>query len=113
SWGQGIVWAAAQRAADPLGDGPAVVECDPHLGAEMLAAGRPHLRVRRGVYAPHQRARLRLAECLALEILEQYAAGQERARQAVLHAELGVEPALRIGPVGVGEPARMGPGIDA
>jgi len=63
----------------------------------MLVAGRAHFGVRRGMDEPHQRARCGLAERLALEILEHDPAAHELARQAVLHAELGVEPALRIG----------------
>ena len=83
------------------------------LGAERLAAASGRSRERRGVDAPHQRPRGGVAERLALEMLEHDTAVEQGARQAVLHAELRVETRLRVGPVGMGEAARMRPRFDA
>ena len=105
---QRVVRTAAERGADAVRNHRPVVEGDPHLGAERLG-GVVVLGVGRGVDALHQRAGRRVMEGRALEILEHDAAGQGGARQAILHAELGVEAALRVGPVGVREAARMRP----
>ena len=104
-----IAGAAPERAFDPFRDRAAVVERDPQLGAERLAIALGGRREGRGVDAPHQRPRRGVAERLTLEILENDAAAEQGAREAVLHAEFRVEAGLRVGPVGMGEAARMCP----
>ena len=53
-----------------------------------------------------------VAETVALEMLQRDAPIEQRAREAVLHAELGIEFAVRIGPVGVRQSPWMGPRVD-
>ena len=59
--------------------------------------------------ARQQRPHVSVLVGIALEMLEPDPAVHQRAGEAVLHAELGIECALRVGPVGVGEAARVGP----
>ena len=65
------------------------------------------------MHAREQAADRRVAVAVALEMPDHHLAVGKRARQAVLHAELGIEGALRVGPVGMFEPALVGPRIDA
>src|SRR5438270_4418 len=89
---QRVVGAAAERGADPLRQHPPVIERDPHLSAEMLAAGLvplgTHVGMRRGVHPLHQAACGGIAEGVALEILEPDLPLHYRAGEAILHAEL-------------------------
>ena len=94
-----------------LRQNPAVLQRHPHFGAEMLAAVHAHLGMRRGVDPRQQRADFRIAETVADEVFQLHRAIGQRARQAVLHAELGIQFTVRIRAVGVRQPARMGPGI--
>src|SRR5262249_54946756 len=54
-----------------------------------------------------------IGEGISLEVLDANRVVGERARQAVLQAELRLEPALRVGPVGVLEAPRVRPTFDA
>src|SRR5262249_3982380 len=54
-----------------------------------------------------------IAEGICLEVLDADRAVGKRTRQAVLHAELRLESALRVGSVGVLEPPRVRPTFDA
>src|SRR5262249_59037457 len=53
-----------------------------------------------------------IGEGISLEVLDANRVVGERARQAVLQAELRLEPALRVGPVGVLEAPRVRPTFD-
>src|SRR5262249_774698 len=54
-----------------------------------------------------------IGEGISLEVLDANRVVGERARQAVLQAELRLEPTLRVGPVGVLEAPRVRPTFDA
>jgi hypothetical protein len=66
-----------------------------------------------GVDARQDRLHRRIAEGITLEVLDADRTVGERARYAVLQAELRLQPALRVGPVGVLEAPRVRPTFDA
>src|SRR5215471_17646201 len=73
---QRIVRTAPERRPDALRDRMPVIECDAHLGAEMLVAVGGHLGMRRGMNALHELPRRGIAERFALEMLQEDAAMQ-------------------------------------
>ena len=60
----------------------------------------------------HHSARGRIAYCGIGKILQPQETVHQRARQHILDAELAVEAALGIGPIGMREPPRMRPRLD-
>jgi hypothetical protein len=63
--------------------------------------------------ARQQRADRGITAVVALEMLQRHAVVQQCPRQTVLHAELGIELALRVWPIGMCQAPRMRPRVDA
>src|SRR5262249_33951982 len=84
-----------------------------YLGAEVIGGRKLRGGVCGGMDARQDHPYRRIAEGITLEVLDADRTVSERARQAVLHAELRLEPALRVGTVGVLEAPRVRPTFDA
>src|SRR6202008_4164808 len=80
---------------------------DPHAGIEMILTRATETVVGLRIHFRHQRASTIIAHGRVGEMFEAHDAVHQRAREHILDAELAIEPALRIGPVGVLQPARM------
>ena len=89
---QRVVGTAAERGADLFLDDPPVVERHAHLGAESFAASRPSRDAARRGSGASARAWFRPASHRPRNPRARSGPASRRAGQAVLHAELGVEP---------------------
>ncbi len=109
---QRMIAITAERAIDEMLMRLARRSRDPHPGIEMIVSRATETVVGPRIHLGHERAR-GVAHGRVGEMLEAHDAVHQRAGEHILDAEFAVEAALRIGPVGVLQPARMGPRFDS